>query len=79
MVIGEVQGRQLIGRPLSMLLTGGCGYGDLRFNQLSTSGAVIWRSDRSSAQVTAPVRPQILREQTCMIKEKGDGLQHWDT
>ena len=40
MVIGEVQGRQLIGRPLSMLLTGGCGYGDLRFNQLSTSGAV---------------------------------------
>ena len=40
MVIGEVQGRQLIGRPLSMLLTGGCGYGDLRFNQLSISGAV---------------------------------------
>ena len=39
----------------------------------------IWRSDRSSAQVTAPVRPQILREQTCMIKEKKDGLQHWDT
>jgi len=37
MVIGEVQGRQLIGRPLSMLLTGGCGYGDLRFNHLCRS------------------------------------------